>query len=174
MVTTEGKNAYAKIQDALEAYFAKEKEIISIGATTDQELCRKAQEMAINELTPLYDALDAATLELMNINIEKENTMEIVCNILEFGAIILIVILIITAVIISKRIAHVISKGIAVPMTELQERFGSFAIHTQAFFNILPLSLTVNLCSLFTFLESYPSGGLLYHSPRFRHDTIPS
>ena len=127
MVTKEGKEAYAKIKTALEAYFAKEKEIIALGATTDQELCRQAQEMAIGELTPLYDALDAATLELMNINIEKEHEMEVLCEVLEIGAIILMMVLIITAVIISKRIASIISKGIAKPLAELEGRFGSFA-----------------------------------------------
>lgn len=127
MVTDEGKEAYAKIQSALDAYFAKETEIIAIGATTDQELCRQAQEMAINELTPLYDALDAATLELMNINIEKEHEMEVLCEALEIGAIILMIVLIISAAVISKRIAHVISKGISKPLAELEERFHSFA-----------------------------------------------
>ena len=37
MVTNDGKEAYAKIEAALEAYFAKEAEVIAIGATTDQE-----------------------------------------------------------------------------------------------------------------------------------------
>ena len=127
IVTPEGEAAYAKIQSALEAYFKKEAEIISIGATTDQVLCRQAQEMAINELTPLYEALDAATLELMNINIEKEHEMEVLCEILETGAIILMVVLLITAAIISKRMAHTISKGISKPLAELEDRFDSFA-----------------------------------------------
>ena len=127
MVTKEGKEAYAKIQSALEAYLTKEAEIIAIGATTDQELCRQAQEMAINELTPLYDALDAATLELMNLNIEKEHEMEVLCEALEIGAIILMIVLLISAAVISKRIAYVISKGISKPLAELEERFHSFA-----------------------------------------------
>ena len=127
MVTKEGHEAYAKIQTALEAYLAKEAEIISIGATVDQELCRQAQEMAINELTPLYDALDAATLELMNINIEKEHEMEVLCEVLQIGAIILMVILVISAAVVSKRIASIISKGISKPLAELENRFGSFA-----------------------------------------------
>ncbi len=127
IVTEEGKDAYAKIETALKAYFTKEKEIIALGATVDQELCRQAQQMAIGELTPLYDALDAATLELMNINIEKEHQMEVLCEALEWGAIILMVVLIIAAMVISKKIASVISKGIAKPLAELEDRFGSFA-----------------------------------------------
>ncbi|MBQ7920811.1 MAG: methyl-accepting chemotaxis protein [Lachnospiraceae bacterium] len=126
MVTKEGKDAYAKIEVALEDYLTKEAEIIAIGATTDQELCRQAQQMAIKELTPLYEALDAATLELMNINIEKEHEMEVLCEALEIGAIILMAVLLVCAAIISKRIAYVISKGISKPLAELEGRFASF------------------------------------------------
>ena len=127
IVTPEGEAAYAKIESALEAYFEKEAEVISIGATTDQEKCRQAQEMAIKEITPLYEALDNATLELMNINIQKEHEMEFVCEALEVGAMILMVVLIVCASIGAKRIAHNISKGIAKPLAELEERFESFA-----------------------------------------------
>ena len=127
IVTPEGEAAYKKIKTALEAYLAKEAEIIGIGATTDQEQCRIAQDMAINELTPLYEALDKATLELMNINIEKEHQMEIVCEVLEWGAIVLMVVLLISASIIAKRIAHIISKGISKPLAQLEDRFESFA-----------------------------------------------
>ncbi len=127
MVTTEGKNAYTKIKEALEDYFEVEAEIIELGATTDQERCRQAQDKAINELAPVYNALDEATLELMNINIEKEHDMEVICKILEIGAIVLIIVLIIVAGIISKRISSKISYGIATPMAELKDRFGSFA-----------------------------------------------
>ncbi len=127
IVTKEGEQAYANIKTALDAYLAKEAEIIKIGATTDPDLCRQAQDMAINELTPLYDALDAATLELMNINIEKEHQMEILCEVLEWGAIILMVVLLIVAAVISKRIATIISKGISKPLAEIVNRFESFA-----------------------------------------------
>lgn len=127
MVTKEGKAAYAKIETALEAYFAKEAEVIALGATTDQELCRQAQNMAINELTPLYEALDAATLELMDINIDKEHKMEVLCEALEIGAIVLMVVLVVVTVVISKRIAHIISKSISKPLSELSDRFESFA-----------------------------------------------
>lgn len=127
IVTDEGREAYDKIKVALDKYFEKEAEIIKIGATTDQALCTKAQKMAIEELTPLYDKLDAATIELMEINIEKEHDMEIVCEILEISAIVLMVALIIVVVIISKKIAKNISKGIAKPLAKLEERFGEFA-----------------------------------------------
>lgn len=127
MVTPEGHASYEKISAALEAYFAKEAEVIKLGATTDQELCRQAQNMAIAEITPLYEALDNATLELMNVNIEKEHEAEVLCTALETGAMILMVILLVCATIIAKRIAVVISNGIAKPLAELEERVVAFA-----------------------------------------------
>ncbi len=127
MVTDEGHAAYAKIEKALKAYFEKEAEVIALGATTDQELCRQAQHMAIDELTPLYDDLDNATLELMQINIDKEHDMEVVCEALETAAIILMVVLVIVTAVISKRIAYIISKGISKPLAQLENRFDSFA-----------------------------------------------
>ena len=127
MVTSEGKAAYAKIKNALEAYFKVESEVIRIGATTDQELCRKAQEMAIKEITPLYTALDEATLELMEINVQKEKEMDTVCTILETVALSLMAVLVVLIIVISKTISNVIAKGIAVPLTELEEKFVEFA-----------------------------------------------
>ena len=127
MVTDEGNEAYAKIETALDAYFKKEAEVIALGATTDQELCRQAQHMAIEELTPLYDTLDNATLELMQINIDKEHEMEVVCEVLETTAIILMVVLVIVTAVISKRIAYIISKGISKPLAQLEDRFDAFA-----------------------------------------------
>ncbi|MBQ8279310.1 MAG: methyl-accepting chemotaxis protein [Roseburia sp.] len=127
MVTPEGKAAYAKIEAALEAYFAKEAEVIKLGATTDQELCRQAQEMAINEVTPLYEALDTATLELMQINIEKEHELENVCMILEVGAMILMGVLTVLIIVISKSISITIAKSIANPLNELADKFEAFA-----------------------------------------------
>ena len=127
IITKEGEAAYTAIETALNAYFVKEAEIIALGATTDQELCRQAQMMAINELAPLYEALDNATLHLMDINIEKEHEMEILCEVLEWGAIVLMVVLLVCSSVIAKRIATIISKGISKPLAELEGRFGTFA-----------------------------------------------
>lgn len=47
IITQEGRVAYDAIEKALEDYFAVEAEVIAMGATTDQELCRKAQELSL-------------------------------------------------------------------------------------------------------------------------------
>ena len=127
IVTPEGEAAYKKIGDALDAYFAKETEVIALGATTDQEQCRRAQEMAIAEITPLYTTLDEAAMELMNINVQKEHEMEALCTGLEIGSIVLMLIILAGASVVAKKIAATISSGIAKPLAELEDRFDKFA-----------------------------------------------
>ena len=127
MVTNDGREAYAAIEAALEAYFAKEAEIIALGSSTDEALSHQAQIMAIEELTPLYDALDAATLHLMEVNIEKEHQMEGFTTALEIGAFVLMGVILVGASITAKRIAYVISNGIAKPLAELEERVVAFS-----------------------------------------------
>ena len=133
IVTNDGRQAYEAIKTALDAYFAKEAEVIALGATPDEERSRRAQEMAINELTPLYEALDAATIHLMEVNIEKEHQMEGFTSALEIAAFVLMGVILVGASVAAKRIATVVSNGIAKPLAELEERVVAFSegdIHT--------------------------------------------
>ena len=126
MVTEEGHAAYAQISEALEKYFAVETEIIELGSSGDPEKRAQAQDMAFSDLAPAYDALDAVTLDLMNVNIEKEHEMEVVCNVLQYGAMALMLILTICIVFISRQVSAVIAKGIANPLKELGGRLEAF------------------------------------------------
>ena len=126
MVTSEGHAAYEKIQEALDAYFKVEAEIIELGSTIDPDKREMAQNMAFSDLAPAYEELDAVTLDLMNVNIQKEQEMETFCNLLEYGAMLLMSILVVTIVIISRRVSVVISSGIAKPLGELEERLVAF------------------------------------------------
>jgi len=126
MVTEEGHAAYAQISEALEAYFAIEAEIIELGSSGDPQKRAQAQSMAFAELAPAYENLDAVTLNLMNVNIEKEHEMEQFCNILEYGAMALMVILTVCIVVISQKISVAIAKGIANPLNDLGGRLEAF------------------------------------------------
>lgn len=127
MVSTEGKALYTQIVAAFEAYLEVEAKVIQTGATTDPTLSAQAQNMANNDMAPLYEALDELTLELMDLNIEKEAEADVFCSGLEIAAIILMVVLIVCASILANRIAAVIANGIAKPLGELEERVIAFA-----------------------------------------------
>ena len=126
MVTPEGRAAYEEIEKALDAYFEMEAEVIKIGATTDQAMCRKAQDLAQEKIVPLYEALDNATLHLMEINIEKEHEMEQFCTILEYCAMGMMVLLLVLIIAIARMISVKIATSISKPLNELSERLDSF------------------------------------------------
>ena len=126
MVTPEGRTAYEEIEKALEAYFEMEAEVIKIGATTDQAMCRKAQDLAQEKIVPLYEALDNATLHLMEINIEKEHEMEQFCTVLEYCAMGMMVLLLVLIIAIARMISVKIATSISKPLNDLSERLDSF------------------------------------------------
>lgn len=127
MVTPEGKACMAAIDKAWEAYIKVDKEIVALGATTDQVKCAQAQERMINELAPLYTELDNAMKELMDVNVEKGDMEQDKLQALEVVVMVVIVIAITMVVSISLKIATAIAKGIEEPLKEMQDRLNTFA-----------------------------------------------
>ncbi|MBQ7944015.1 MAG: methyl-accepting chemotaxis protein [Lachnospiraceae bacterium] len=127
MVTAEGKASFAAIQDALAAYYEVEAQVLEIGATTDQELCAQAQEMALHELTDVYNAADATFIALMDVNVQKGDASHDMLEMLEIILFIVMIVILVMAVSISTKLAVTISKGIEKPLSAMQERLKSFA-----------------------------------------------
>lgn len=127
IVTSEGEAVFNKMNTALEAYYAKDAEVIEMGRSTDIVKSTAAQEMAINELTPLYDAVDEAFSELMSINVQKGDTEKSRLFTLAIIFIILIVLVTVTAFLISNKLSTTTAKGIVEPMHQLVDRLERFA-----------------------------------------------
>ena len=127
MITPEGKACMAAIDKAWEAYIEIDKEIIELGATTDQVRCEQAQKRMINELAPLYNELDNAMKGLMDVNVEKGDVEQAKLQTLDSVVMVMIVLTITSVVSISLKIATGIAKGIEEPIKELEERLGTFA-----------------------------------------------
>jgi len=127
IVSAEGEATFNKMKAALEAYYEKDAEIVEIGKSTDPAQSARAQQMAIDELAPLYEATDEAFAELMDINVRKGDTEQKRLLVIAYILVALIVIIIITAVIISTRVSTMTAKGIVEPMHQLIERLNGFA-----------------------------------------------
>ena len=127
MVTPEGHAAMTKVEETLEAYFVVEAKVIQMGTENDGKNHIAAQEYAIKIMAPVYADVYNALDDLMVVNVQKVNEMVATLSILQFGAIILILVVIIAASIISMRISNSISKGIAEPLTALGDRLKDFA-----------------------------------------------
>lgn len=127
MITEEGLACMDKIDTAWKAYKEIDSTVITMGTTANATSILQAQQKMINEVEPLYNALDEAMISLMDVNIEKGDSADDMLSILAFVLIALIIIAIITAIIISARIAKKIARGIEKPLKALGERFKTFA-----------------------------------------------
>ncbi len=127
IVSPEGEAAFEKMQAALEAYYEKDAEVIELGRTTDPEKSALAQKMAINELTPLYNAADEAFSELMDINVRKGDTEQKRLFALAVVFIVIIVLLVLCAFSIATKLSITTAKGIVGPMHQLIDRLNGFA-----------------------------------------------
>ena len=127
MVTKEGKECMEAIDKAWEAYREVDAQIVVLGATTDQVKCAQAQERMIKELAPLYNDLDNAMKELMDINIHKGDAEQAKLQMLEVIIMVVIVLALAIVVILSVKIASSIAKGIEEPLKKTEERLRTFA-----------------------------------------------
>ena len=127
MVTPEGKASYADMEEKLENYFEIEEQVLAIGATTDQELSRQAQEMAYGELAEAYKAADATFTALMDVNIQKGDQMQKTLNILGIAAIIVSIVMLVISIVSAKLIGNSIATGIEEPLLKMGERFRTFS-----------------------------------------------
>lgn len=127
MVTPEGHEAFAAIEEKLAEYYEVEEQVLAIGATTDQELCAQAQEMALTDLTAVYNAADATFTALMAVNVEKGDASHDMLQVLAIVIFIVMIALLVLAVSISKKLGGRIAKGIEKPLSQMSERLQTFA-----------------------------------------------
>lgn len=127
MITNDGRAAMEAIDTAWAEYKAVDAEIGALGATTDAANSTKAQNMMSEKGAPKYEALDAALIELMDINVQKGDYEETLLGILFNVAIILIVVVTVIAVILATKMARTIANGISTPLDKLKDRFATFA-----------------------------------------------
>ncbi len=127
IVSKDGRETYDAIRSELDEYWRLDAQIMEIGATTDQELCRQAQEIALNDLAPVYNSIYAKLEELLNVKVtngkQLSTTLIVVCIILS----IVIIVVIATAIVLATKMGKNIAKGISKPLGKLGERLKTFA-----------------------------------------------
>lgn len=127
IVTDVGREEFAEIQADIDAYLEIDAKVLALGATTDDELSRQAQEIADSEMAPAYRTAYAAIEELMNTNIELGDSTQKSLNTTVLIMIIAVVVVIVLAMLIATRLNGAITKTITDPLTELIGRMRSFA-----------------------------------------------
>lgn len=127
IVSQEGRKTYNEIRAELEEYWKLDTEIMNLGATTDRELCKQAQDIAINELADIYDTIYSNLEALLNVKVNEGNSLSAKLTIAEIILFFTITIVIVSAMILSTKIDKQIAKGIASPLGKLGQRLKTFS-----------------------------------------------
>lgn len=127
MVTEANKKVYKELQEELVDYWALEQQIMDLGATTDQEKCIQAQEMAMGELVPLYEEVYSDLTEIMNIKVTNGSALSDRLSIISIVVPVIIAVVIVLAIVLSSHLGTGIADGIVTPTVKLRDRLEEFA-----------------------------------------------
>ena len=127
MVTKAGRDAYNQILADLDGYWELSDELIEIGATTDEAGSKEAQDRAVKELKPMYEAIYNDLKDLMDVNVQKGDQTEAILAVVEIIVVIIIIAVIILSVLSGRRLGNQIADGIAKPLRQMSERLKTFA-----------------------------------------------
>ena len=127
MVSDANKAVYSDISSKLPTYWALDQEIIELGGTTDRVLCEQAQARAMNELMPLYDDINDDLIAIMDIKVERGNSVSSSLTVVCIVLIVMIAVIILAAIVTSIRLGTNIAENISAPLIELKDRLALFA-----------------------------------------------
>ncbi|MDE7324881.1 MAG: MCP four helix bundle domain-containing protein [Lachnospiraceae bacterium] len=127
IVSEDGREAYDAIKAELKAYWELDDKIMRLGATTDREYCKLAQDLALTELAPVYQGIYDKLENLLDVKVEQGNkisrTLTIVCVVMG----VMIAGAILGAMYLSARIGKKIAKRLTKPLKQLGERLKTFS-----------------------------------------------
>ena len=109
MVSDENKAIYHELSAELADYWILENEILTLGTTTDRAIATEAQNRAMNELMPLFDEIYEELTKIMDVKVERGNSISATMTVVCIALIAVIAVIIVVSVILSIQIgrAHV-------------------------------------------------------------------
>ena len=127
MITAENKAIYKDLQNKLTAYWKLEVEIINEGATVNREQCKRAQDKALNQLAPMYNEIYTELTKMMDVKVEKGQSVSTLLTIIIIVLSVIIIVVIIIAIILALSLGKSIANSIAVPLNKIKDRLSTFA-----------------------------------------------
>ncbi|MCI9125355.1 MAG: HAMP domain-containing protein [Eubacterium sp.] len=127
IVSKDGRQNYDAIAQELDTYWELDTRIMEMGASTNRELCKQAQDLALNDLAPVYNSIYEKLEGLLDVKVSEGNSLSQSLKVAEWVLIVVILAVIAAAIWISMKIGRKIAKGIALPLQELGERLETFA-----------------------------------------------
>ncbi len=128
IVSEDGRKSYDAIKAELEAYWKLDDTIMKLGSTTDRELCKQAQEMALNELSVAYNSIYEKLEGLLDVKVTEGNSLSKSLAVIEGLLAVLILAVIMGAMWVALAIGKKIAGGIGKPLQKLGERIETFSM----------------------------------------------
>ena len=127
IVTDVGRESMDAIESTVQAYFEIDAEILELGAGADPINDRIAQDRAIEEMAPAYEAAYEALESLMQANISLGDETQASLNRTMAFLVLAVIIIIVISGLISTKLSQTITKSITKPIDALVTRMGTFA-----------------------------------------------
>lgn len=125
IVSEDGRKTYDEISSELDTYWKLDQQIMDLGATTDRELCKQAQDIALADLAPAYNSIYTKLESLLNVKVTEGNRISRSLTATALILAIAIVAVIVISLILSTRIGRNIAKGIASPLGQRLKTFST-------------------------------------------------
>ncbi|MEH2941906.1 methyl-accepting chemotaxis protein [Lachnospiraceae bacterium KK002] len=127
IVSEDGRKTYDEIKSELDTYWELDQKIMDIGATTDRELCRQAQDMALGELAGVYNSIYTKLESLLTVKVNEGNQLSSFLKVTGWVLALVIVAVVAAAIMFSTKIGKNIATRISGPLGKLGERLKTFA-----------------------------------------------
>ena len=125
--SAEEREQFKQLQEFVDNYLKIDDEIIKLGGTTDEVKSKKAQNMAIDDLAPAYQAAEEAFQDLMDVNVQKGDETQEALAITSLVMLIVIALIILAACFAAVKIGGKIAKSISDPIEALGKRLETFS-----------------------------------------------
>ncbi|MDE5696770.1 MAG: MCP four helix bundle domain-containing protein, partial [Lachnospiraceae bacterium] len=127
IVSEDGRETYDEISSELDAYWALDQKIMELGATTDRELCKQAQDIALQDLAPAYNSIYSKLNSLLEVKVTEGKRLSSVLTVTELILAAAIIVITAVSLTLSTKIGKQIAKGIASPLGKLGKRLKTFS-----------------------------------------------
>ena len=127
IVSEDGRKTYNQIKSELDNYWKLDTQIMELGATTDRELCKQAQDIALTELADVYNSIYEQLESLLDVKVTEGNSLSTILTVVGWVLAALILIVIGAAMVLSTKLGKKIAQRISVPLGNLGMRLNTFS-----------------------------------------------
>ncbi len=126
VLTAEARDTYRQITDGVASYQQIEAQVLELGTSSDPAKRMEAQQMAVEQLDPVFQQVYAAMTVLLDNSVENGNAMEQKLDIFRVIIFVVILLVIVLGFVESGRAGREIAKGISRPLKALADRLNGF------------------------------------------------